>query len=217
MAMPSVVDRPDLPESMTWEELEKLPEEIAAQIELWDGRVVWMRRGPGEHQTAMRRLTNDIERCARQVMSTDPQRCWRVNFETNVFFGHTGKSDFVTPDFLVHRCLPPGADIRATDTVLVGEVLSPSNTPSEIEAKKARYAGAGIPSYWEVELRQDLTGIAALRVYILETGHAELPPGVRPLRNANFLLAGEWTPASAEGISFPYPFSIEIPWSSLAF
>lgn len=211
------IDRPDLPESMTWEELEKLPEETAAQIELWDGRVVWVRRGPGEHQTAMRRLTNEIERCARQGMSADPQRCWRVNLETNVFFGQTGKSDFVTPDFLVHRCLPPGSDVRATDTVLVGEVLSPSNTPSEIEAKKARYAGAGIPSYWEVELTQDLTGIAALRVYILETGHAELPPGVRPLRHANYLLAGEWCPVSAAGVSFPYPFPIEIPWSSLAF
>ncbi|GGN78124.1 Uma2 family endonuclease [Nocardia rhizosphaerihabitans] len=216
MAMLSI-DRPDLPESMTWEELEKLPEAIAAQIELWDGRVVWVRRGPGEHQTAMRRLTNEIERCARQGMSTDPQRCWRVNLETNVFFGQTGKSDFVTPDFLVHRCLPPGADVRATDTVLVGEVLSPSNTPSEIEAKKARYAGAGIPSYWEVELTQDLTGIAALRVYILEIGHAELPPGVRPLWRANYLLAGEWSPLSAAGVSFPYPFPIEIPWSSLAF
>ncbi len=176
MAMPSV-DRPDLPESMTWEELEALPEEIAAQIELWGGRVVWVRRGPGEHQTATRRLTNEIERCARQHGATDTQRCWRVNFETNVFFGHTGKSDFVTPDFLVHRCLEPGADVRAADTVLVGEVLSPSNTPSEIEAKKARYAGAGIPSYWEVELRKDLTSIAALRVYILETGQGGGRPG----------------------------------------
>ncbi|MFE3541532.1 Uma2 family endonuclease [Nocardia sp. NPDC059177] len=216
MAMPSV-DRPDLPESMTWEELESLPEEIASQIELWEGRVVWLRRGPGEHQTAMRRLTNELERCARQRGAVDPHRCWRVNLETNVFFGHTGKSDFVTPDFLVHRCLEPGADVRADDCVLVGEVLSPSNTPSGIEAKKARYAGAGIPSYWEVELRRDLTGIAALRVYILETGHAEIPPGVRPLRNANYLLAGEWTPDSAAAISFPYPFSLEIPWSALAF
>ncbi|MFC6010980.1 hypothetical protein [Nocardia lasii] len=34
------VERPDLPEFMTWEELEQLPEEIADQIELWDGRVV---------------------------------------------------------------------------------------------------------------------------------------------------------------------------------
>ncbi|MFC9963845.1 Uma2 family endonuclease [Nocardia ignorata] len=216
MAMPSV-DRPDLPESMTWEELEELPEEIAAQIELWEGRVVFVRRGPGEHQTATRRLTNELELSARREMSTHPDRCWRVNLETNVFFGSTGKSDFVTPDFLVHRCLSPGSDVRASDTVLVGEVLSPSNTPADIEAKKARYAGAGIPSYWEVDLTKDLTGIGALRVYILETGHAQLPPGVRPLRNANYLLAGEWARGSAPGISFPYPFPIEIDWLSLVF
>ncbi|MEU3014345.1 Uma2 family endonuclease [Nocardia asteroides] len=216
MAMPGV-ERPDLPAMMTWEELESLPEEIAAQIELWDRRVVWVRRGPGEHQLATLLLTQEIRRCADSDKSAHPERCWRGNLETNVFFGHTGKSDFVTPDFLVHSCLPPGSDVRAADVVLVGEVLSPSNTPSEVEAKKARYAGAGIPSYWEVELAKDLTGIAALRVYILEVGHAELPPGVRPLRNANYLLAGEWAPGSATGISFPYPFPIEMGWAALTF
>lgn len=108
--MPSArdADQPELPEYMTWEELEVLPDEVAAQIELWDGRVVWLRRGPGEHQTAMRRLTNEI-------------------------------------------------------------------------------------------------------------GHAELPPGVRPLRSANYLMAGERTPDAGAGVSFPYPFPIEVPWSSLAF
>jgi hypothetical protein len=34
------VEHSDLPEFMTWEELERLPEEIAERIELWDGRVV---------------------------------------------------------------------------------------------------------------------------------------------------------------------------------
>lgn len=202
---------------MTWEELEQLPEDVADQIELWDGRVVRGRRGPGERQTAMRRLTNELERCARDDMSAHPERCRRANFETNVFFGSTGKSDFVTPDFLVHRCLPPGAEVRATDTLLVGEVLSPSNTPAEMEAKKARYASAGIPSYWEIDLTPDLTGIGALRVYVLQVGHAELPPGVHLLRNANYLLASQWTADFGAGISFPYPFSIEIPWPALAF
>ncbi|WP_228815125.1 Uma2 family endonuclease [Nocardia cyriacigeorgica] len=219
MTVPSAsrTDRPDLPEYMTWEELEKLPEEIADQIELWDRRVVWLRRGPGEHQLATLLLAQEIRSCAGDDRASHPERCWRGNLETNVFFGTTGKSDFVTPDFLVHRCLPPGADVRATDTVLVGEVLSPSNTPGDVEAKKARYAGAGIPSYWEVDLKPDLTGIGAIRVYILEIGHAELPSGVRPLRSSNYLLAGEWTPDSADGVSFPYPFPIEISWSALAF
>ncbi|MFE6924115.1 Uma2 family endonuclease [Nocardia sp. NPDC057663] len=202
---------------MTWEELEQLPEEIAAQIELWEGRVVWLRRGPGEHQMATFRLTQELERAARADSAATTERCWRAIFETNVFLGTTGKSDFVTPDFLVHRCLPAGADVRSADTVLVGEVLSPSNTPGEIEAKKARYAGAGIPTYWEVELRRDLTAIHAIRVYALNVGPTELPPGVRPLRRANYLLAGEWSPENTIGLSFPYPFEIDMPWSALTF
>ncbi|MCP2318910.1 hypothetical protein APR12_004273 [Nocardia amikacinitolerans] len=47
-------EQPNLPTHLTWEELEKLPAEIAAQIELWNGRVVWLPRGPGR--------TSDIHR-----------------------------------------------------------------------------------------------------------------------------------------------------------
>lgn len=216
MPVPSI-ERPDLPEHMTWEELQELPDEIAAQIELWEGRVVWARRGPGEHQMAMRRLTEQIERCARVDMQPGSERCWRVNLETNVFFGTNGKSDFVTPDFLVHRCLPPFADVRATDTVLVGEVLSPSNTPIDIEAKRARYASGAIPWYWEVSLQRDTGTIGTVRVYGLDIGHAELPEGVRPLRPANYVLAGEWTTDGGTEVSFPYPFPIDLPWSALSF
>lgn len=136
---------------MTWEELEQLPEEIAAQIELWDGRVVWVRRGPAEHQIFTNHLWAALERHTREVNRTVPDEGWRVTTETNVFLGSNGKSDFLTPDFLVHRCLgSPYQDIRSADTLLVGEVLSPSDTQSDMAAKKARYAGAGIPWYWEV-------------------------------------------------------------------
>ncbi|MFD6388830.1 Uma2 family endonuclease [Nocardia sp. NPDC060259] len=207
----------ELPEFMTWDELELLPDEIAGQIELWGGRVVWVRRGPREHQKFTRRLTNEFERCARNDMSARPNRCWEVESETNVFLGTSGKSDFLTPDFLVHRCLPPFADVRSADTVLVGEVLSPSNTQTDLEAKKARYAGAGIPWYWEVGLRRDTSSIAHVRAYALETGHAELPQGVTPLRRANYLVVGEWTQTERAGITFDYPFRIDIPWSALAF
>ncbi|MFI9537767.1 Uma2 family endonuclease [Nocardia fusca] len=211
------IDKPDLPEYMTWEELERLPEELADQIELWDGRVVWVRRGPREHQKFTRRLVNEIERCARECMSTRPERCWEVESETNVFLGATGKSDFLTPDFLVHRCIPPYQDVRAADTVLVGEVLSPSNTQSDIEAKKSRYAAAGILWYWEVTLRPDISAIATIRAYGLETGVATLPEGVRPLHRSDYRLVGEWMQTDPAGVSFGYPFPIDIGWSALAF
>ncbi|MEV6320785.1 Uma2 family endonuclease [Nocardia sp. NPDC051787] len=203
---------------MTWEELERLPEEIAGQIELWNGRVVWVRGGPGEHQIFTARMWAALERCARQDMSADADRCWRANLETNVFLGRSGKSDFVTPDFLVHRCLEsPYQDVRAGDVVLVGEVLSPSNTQNDIEAKKGRYASAGIPWYWEVTLAREASAIAIVRAYALETGHAHLPEGVHPLRAANYLVVGEWTPGHSNGVQYNFPFPIDIPWAELEF
>lgn len=211
-------EEPDLPDYMTWEELEQLPEDIAGQIELWNGRVVWVRRGPAEHQMFTVRMRNALEVCARAFISENPETCWRVNVETNVFLGSGGKSDFLTPDFLVHRCLEsPYQDVRASDTLLVGEVLSPSNTQSDMEAKKSRYAGAGIPWYWEVTLARDTSAIAVVRAYALETGHAHLPHGVRPLHPSNYLMAGEWTPTAREGIRMEFPFPIDIGWSDLEY
>ncbi|WP_280272170.1 Uma2 family endonuclease [Nocardia wallacei] len=212
------VDRPDLPEYMTWDELERLPEEIAGQIELWEGRVVWVRRGPAEHQDYSVEFRNALRRCAREDMSHNLEHCWRVTTETNIFFGKAGKSDFVTPDFLVYRCLEEEyQDIRADEVFVVGEVLSPSNTERDIEAKKARYADAGIPWYWEVLLGRGPRRITTVRAYALETGHGRLPAGVSPLHKANYVITGEWASAQSDGITFDFPFPIRIPWSELEF
>ncbi len=151
-------------------------------------------------------------------MSEQSQRCWRVNLETNVFLGASGKSDFLTPDFLVYRCLEsPYQDVRASDVLLVGEVLSPSNTQTDIEAKKGRYASAGIPWYWEVALAPGSSAIATVRAYALETAPGRLPAGVHPLRSANYLLTGEWTHDNPDGIEIGFPFPISIPWSELEY
>ncbi|WP_157978495.1 MULTISPECIES: hypothetical protein [Nocardia] len=86
------VERPDLPESMTWEELEPLPEEVAARIVPREGRVVRLRRGPAEHQAFTFALTSALKRWAKSTMSEEPGACRRVDFETNVFVGAHGKS-----------------------------------------------------------------------------------------------------------------------------
>lgn len=217
MSLPNV-EHPDLPEYMTWEQLEQLPEEIAGSIELWEGRVVWVRRGPIEHQAFGRRLTNALERCARKSMSERPETCWRVETETNVFLGTSGKSDFLTPDFLICRCPEaPFQDVRAAATLLVGEVLSPSNSQSDMETKKGRYAAAGIPWYWEVTLARDVSAIDVVRAYALATELGPLPDGVRPLHPANYVLAGEWTPADPDGVHIDFPFPITIPWTELEY
>ncbi|MTE13392.1 Uma2 family endonuclease [Nocardia sp. CT2-14] len=203
---------------MTWEKLEELPDEIAGEIELWEGRVVWMRRGPADRQDCSVEFRNALRRCAREEMSRRPEHCWRVSVECDVFFGATGKSDFVTPDFLVYRCLEQRhQDIRAANVLIAGEVISPSNTPHVIEAKKARYASAGIPWYWEVSLVQDPGGIESVRAYALELSHGQLPPGVAPLHPSNYILVCEWEPNTSTGIISDHPFPIRIPWAELEF
>lgn len=210
-------ERPELPEYMTWEELEQLPEEIAERIELWDGRVVWLRRGPHEHQEFTNLLWSELRRCARSAMSADPEQCWRVCTETNVFFGRTGMSDFVTPDFMICRCLPqPYQYVRSDGVVLVGEVLSPSNSDTDMELKRARYAKAGIPWYWEVTLATQRSEIAHIHAYTL-IPEIDPPPGITVLHRANYILAGAWSPTDAGAISINHPFPITIPWSALQF
>ncbi|WP_228828124.1 Uma2 family endonuclease [Nocardia beijingensis] len=210
------IERSDLPESMTWEELQRLPDELAEQIELWNGRVVWVGREPGDWRVFAGRFTNSLERCARMSMSHGSERGWRVNSETKVFLGRTGKSDFLTPDFLVHRCLEsPSQDVRGSDVLLVGEVLSPAITQTDIEAKKIRYASAGIPWYWEVTLAREISAIAVVRAYGLDIGHARLPNGAQPLHSANYIVAAEWTHENSDGLEFSRPFAIVIPWTEL--
>lgn len=214
-----------VPEHLTWAELQQLPEEVADGIELWEGRVVWRwgspqaRRPPLEQQQYMRRLANAMEACAGQAMrkgltGEGNPPCWQVGIETNVFPA-PDKNTYLTPDFLVRRCQPRGADTFAADTVLVGEVLSGSDTPKRREWKMQRYAEAGIPWYWEVELDDQTRDISAVRAYELVTIPAD-GLEVKPLRPVVYILAGEWEPGD-DGIDFPKPFAMRIAWEDLAF
>ncbi|MFE9383754.1 Uma2 family endonuclease [Streptomyces sp. NPDC007025] len=207
------------PEMLSWEELQQLPDDVAEGIELWQGRVVWNRRGPLEHQRFAVRMRNALEDAARRAMrgesSGTGERCWQVEVETNVFFT-PDKSSFLTPDFMVRRCLPRGADTFATDAVLVGEVLSGSDTPRRRQWKMDRYAEAAIPWYWEIELDSSATwDVTSVRAYELvaidRSGLA-----VKPLRPSVYVAVGEWEPDGL-GIEFPEPFALSVPWEDLAF
>ncbi|MFI1460303.1 hypothetical protein [Nocardia carnea] len=86
-----------------------------------------------------------------------------------------------------------------------------------MEAKKGRYASAGIPWYWEVTLSRRDSAIATIRAYALESKHGELPDGVHPLRPESYLLAGEWTHDDESGVRFGFPFPVDIPWTDLQY
>ncbi|WP_232840261.1 MULTISPECIES: Uma2 family endonuclease [Nocardia] len=213
---PPDLDRLDLPGSMTWDELQQLPEVVSARIELWEGRVVWLRRGTPSHQFCANVFWTGLRRAAAEQRRNDPKEFSRAATETNIFFGATGKSDFMTPDFMVYRCQKSmHDDVRAADVLIAGEVLSPANSATEIEAKKARYATAGIPWYWEVDLNRDTDTplIKAVRAYGRTTTPLELPTGVLSIRPVNYGLLNEWSPETGAGIVAKLPFPISIPWS----
>ncbi|WP_330182868.1 Uma2 family endonuclease [Nocardia sp. NBC_01503] len=225
MSIPHI-DPPPLPETMTWEELMELPEEISCCIELHDGQPVWiadaamLKHGPSEHQRFTLRMTNALLSAAKLTTADATGGCWDATLETNLFFTRD-RSSFVTPDFMIYHCLDDEfAWVHAEDTILVGEVLSPSNTPGLMEVKKARYAAAHIPWYWEVELAPNPRRISAVRQYALAAVDFHLPKGVTPLRppkEGEYILTGEWTPEAAEGVGTLHPFPIHIPWSDLAY
>ncbi len=137
--------------------------------------------------------------------------------ETNVFFT-ADRSSFVTPDFMVFRCLDDEFDwVYAQDVVLAGEILSPANTPSKVEEKKIRYAEGGVPWYWEVTLARNPRRVDTVRAYALAVGHFPLPPGVTPLHRANYIQVDEWIPGDHDSVETIHPFSIKIPWADLAY
>ena len=50
-----------IPEFLTWDELQHLPGDIADEIELWDRRVIFNRRGPLGHQRFTVRMHDALE------------------------------------------------------------------------------------------------------------------------------------------------------------
>ncbi|MEU2999809.1 hypothetical protein ABZ684_19945 [Streptomyces sp. NPDC006995] len=208
-----------LPETLSWEELQQLSDTIAEGVELWQGKAVWNRRGPLEHQQFAVRMRNALEAAARRAMREEPggsdQRRWQVGVETNVFFT-SDKSSFLTPTSWSAAAFPaePTPSPRTPSSWVR---CSPARTPPRRRQwTMDRYAEAAIPWYWEIELDSgatwDVTSVRAYeRVMIDRSGLA-----VKPLRPSAYVAVGEWEPDGL-GIEFPEPFTLSVTWEDLAF
>jgi len=121
--------------TMTWEEYQKLPEDIS--VEYLDGQAVVSPRPTRRHQRAARRIANLIEAVDPSAVSVDTEWGWKP-----------GDDEFV-PDVLVTR--PTDEELHYTGTpLLVVEVLS-SNRAHDLRTKKSKYAAVGLRRYWTID------------------------------------------------------------------
>lgn len=61
------------------------------------------------------------------------------------------------PDVAIYRDGDPDEIVSAKDVCLAVEIVSPSSRTNDRVTKPAVYAEAGIPSYWRIELKPELS------------------------------------------------------------
>jgi Uma2 family endonuclease len=157
-----------IPEQITAQEYEALPEDFCRTIEVIDGHIVKCESPSRLHNRVARRLAAVLEQ------GRKPQPCLMVETDVDVRFSDV-PLNFRRPDISVYRCLPDDRRLYAKETVLVVEIVSPdSSFHTDTVDKKAAYAAAGIPVYLIVFLTESQDGIELIEEYRLSEGRYHL-------------------------------------------
>jgi Uma2 family endonuclease len=141
--MTSLPDWMDLPDGMSAEDYEALPDEICRRIEIVDGAIIVYASRRRLHQDICRRLANTLEAACGPALavSTDVDLRLRDIPLLNR-----------RPDAVLYAAsVPDDAVLRPQHCVLVVEVMSPGSVTTDQTDKPAEYAAARIPHYWRVE------------------------------------------------------------------
>jgi Uma2 family endonuclease len=151
-----------LPEQITAEEYAALPEDFSRSIEVIDGHIVKCESASRVHNRVAFNLTAALK------AGRKPSPCLMV--ETDIDVRITGVPlNFRRPDISVYRCIPDGARLYSTDTVLVVEIVSPeSSFKTDTVDKKAVYADAGIPVSLIVFLTASEDAVEKIEEYWLD-------------------------------------------------
>jgi Uma2 family endonuclease len=144
-----------LPE-ITLDVYKALPEDVSKQIEVVDGWMVRCESAEPTHQTIQHNFVTHLRATAR-AHDTRKRTCDRVIHDVDVLIAEAPKFHFRRPDVAVYRCIDDdrgkwGRKPYASDCVIVVEIVSADSVATDLRAKRAEYAAAGIPHYWIVRM-----------------------------------------------------------------
>lgn len=129
---------------LTVDDYEALPEEVARQIEIVDGRIVLSPSPLRPHQRVGRRLANSLDEKGHPALRAELDVDLRLR-DVPLLMRR--------PDVVVYDAsLPDDAVLRPEHCRLVVEVMSPGSITTDRADKPAEYSIAGIGHFWRIEL-----------------------------------------------------------------
>ncbi|MFE9749132.1 Uma2 family endonuclease [Saccharothrix saharensis] len=128
----------------TLDEVMALPEDSTQRVELVDGSLLMSPIGNVRHQRLLFRIATALQAACPPGLEALPG----LNLEIS-------SSRMLIPDFTVNVAGEEGLLLPASELVLAGEVLSPSNRVNDLVLKRKLYADAGIPFYLVVDPEGD--------------------------------------------------------------
>jgi len=133
------------PEGFTIADLHALPDD-GLRYELVDGSIIVSPSATYGHNTIARWIANLME-------DSSPNDDWVVSIDQSATVDdhNEPRPDIVVAKVEHFRTTP----FPIQDTLMVGEVVSPSSVLRDTETKKALYAKAGVPAYWIVVPDED--------------------------------------------------------------
>jgi Uma2 family endonuclease len=134
----------DLPDGLSAEEYDALPEDICRRIEIVDGAIIVNVAPRRLHQDIGRRLASALEAGCRPALAVSTE----VDLRLRDIPLLNRRPDVVIYD----ASLTDDAVLRPHHCTLAAEVMSPGSITTDQTDKPAEYAAAGIPHYWRLEL-----------------------------------------------------------------
>jgi Uma2 family endonuclease len=184
-----------------------LPEDVCKQIEVVDGWIVRCERPRYSHQVIQHNLVAALREAAKQV-DLKQGTCHRVSHDIDVLIADEPNFHLRCPDVVVYRCVTEdrgrwGDRPRASDCVLVLEIVSPDSVTTDLRDKRAEYAAAGIPHYWIVRMEDNDGPAMYIERFRLVSGGSYISEE-DTVRRVDF-----------HAVAMDEPFSLKLTWEEL--